>query len=161
PQPQTMNRRAFLFSAAAGAAAAAATAPRTSMGVATTSYLTVARPKDMLAFMDHCHELGAGGVQASLTSLEPDYVAKERGRAKQYGMYIELMSGLPREGDQNFERTLAAAKQVGALCVRAACLGGRRYETFNDMAAWQRFVADSRAAIDRALPILDKYGVPL
>jgi len=33
--------------------------------------------------------------------------------------------------------------------VRSACLGTRRYETFKDLAAWQQFVTDSDATLDR------------
>jgi hypothetical protein len=55
-----MNRRAFLVTAAA---AAAPNPPRTSLGIATTSYMTAARPKDTLAFLEHCYSLGAGGIQ--------------------------------------------------------------------------------------------------
>jgi sugar phosphate isomerase/epimerase len=58
-----------------------------------------------------------------------------------------------------FEAVLKGAREVGALCVRAACLGGRRYETFSTLEAWRKFVAESRAAIQRAVPIAEKLGV--
>ncbi len=154
-----LNRRGFLF--AAGAATARAAAPRTAMGIATTCYMTVARPKDTMAFLDHAIAIGAGGIQAGLSSLEPAWIEKLRDRLRQQQMYLEVMVGLPKAGDATFERTVAAAKAAGAHCVRAACLGGRRYETFAELAAWQRFVADSRAAIDRALPVVEKHGIPL
>jgi len=63
-----MRRREFLLSAAA---VATPNAPRTSMGIATTSYMTVARPRDPFEFLEHCKALGAGGTQASPSSLEP------------------------------------------------------------------------------------------
>jgi sugar phosphate isomerase/epimerase len=157
-----MNRREFLLSAGAAVAASASAPPRTTMGVATTSYMTYGKPKDTLAFLEHCHSLGAGGIQAALSSFEPDAISRVRDTARQYGMYIEVMCALPKTKDTSaFERTAAAAKQVGALCLRGACLSGRRYETFNDLASWQRFVDESNAAIDRALPIVDKHGIPL
>ena len=156
-----MNRREFLMAAAAVPAAGTANAPRTAMGIATTCYMTVARPRDTYEFLEHANALGAGGIQSALTSLAPDYVAKVRDRARALGMYFEVMAGLPKAADDAFERTVVAAKEAGALCVRSACLGGRRYETFADMAAWQKFVGDSHAAIDRAMPIIEKHGVPL
>jgi 3-oxoisoapionate decarboxylase len=154
-----MNRREFLMSSAA---AAAPNPPRTAMGVAATCYMTYARPRDTVQFLERCAALGAGGIQCSLFSLEPSAVGRLRDRARELGMYLEVMSGLPKPDDAGaFERTVAAAKEAGALCLRSACLSGRRYETFADLAAWKRFVADSMAAIDRALPIVEKHGMPL
>ena len=68
-----MLRRTFLASAAAASTAVAAP-PRCRMGIAATCYLTVWRPKDSFQFLEHCDALGAGGVQAPLTSLDPEYL---------------------------------------------------------------------------------------
>lgn len=155
-----MNRRKFLLSA--GAAAAAVAAPRSKMGLATTSFMTARRPRETYEFLEYANSLGAGGIQASLSSLEGAYLKKLRGRAEQLGMYLEVMSGLPKKDDTGaFERTVAAAKEIGALCVRCACLGGRRYETFSDLATWQVFVSQSRASIDSALRVVEKHRMPL
>jgi sugar phosphate isomerase/epimerase len=160
-----MNRRQFAISAGAAALSRVAAAPateRTTMGVAATCYMTFARPKDTLAFLEHCAALGAGGVQMSLSSLEPESIARLRARARELGMYVEAMGALPRTADTALlERTLAAARDAGALCLRVACLSGRRYETFADLASWRRFVDDGLAALDRALPIAEKHGVAL
>jgi 3-oxoisoapionate decarboxylase len=80
-------------------------------------------------------------------------------RAKDLGLFVEVMAGLPRADMAQFVRTLEAAKQIGALCVRSACLGGRRYETFSTLEEWRKFVADSHAAIARAVPIAEKMKV--
>jgi sugar phosphate isomerase/epimerase len=151
-----MTRRTLLASALAASATAA---PQTTMGVATTSYMTGWRPKDTLEFLERCRQLGAGGIQASLSSLEPAYIKQLRDKAGQYGMYIELMGGLPRGDSAAFEATLKASKEVGALCVRSACLGGRRYETFKTLADWNAFVADSKAAVERGVRIAEKHNV--
>jgi sugar phosphate isomerase/epimerase len=154
-----MNRREFLMSSAA---AAAPHPPRTAMGIATTSYMTFARPRDTFRFLEQCAAFGAAGIQAQLSSLAPADVDKLRERARQLDMYIEVMASLPKTADTApFERTVAAARQAGAVAIRSACLSGRRYENFSDLASWQRFVTDSLAAIDRALPIVEKHGVPL
>ncbi len=153
-----MKRREFLLTLSTTALAAP---PRTAMGIATTSYMTFRRPRDTHEFLDHCHSIGAGGIQASLTSLEPPYLKKLRDRADQLGMFIEVMSPLPRQDVAAFERVAAAAREVNALCLRAACLGGRRYETFDSLEAWKKFVAESKAAIERALPILARHRVRL
>jgi len=134
---------------------------KTTMGIATTSYMTVWRPRGTYEFLEHCHALGSGGIQASLSSLESAYVRKVRDRAQQLGMYIEVMGPLPRDDGAQFEAVVKASRDVGAICIRSACLGGRRYETFGSLADWDKFVADSHAAIERAIPILERHKVKL
>ena len=156
-----MTRRQLLLGAAA-AASRAFGFPATSMGIATTSLMTARRPNDTSEFLEYCHTLGAGGIQASLASLDPEYVKKLRARAEQLGMYIEVMAELPKQDDTSaFEGTVRAAKAAGALCIRSAALGGRRYENFSDLPAWQAFVTESKAAIDRALAIATHEQLPL
>ncbi len=156
-----MTRRQLLLGAAA-AATPAFGVPRTGMGIATTSFMTARRPRDTNEFLEYCHALGAGGIQAPLSSLEPAYLKKLRARAEDLGMYIEAMAGLPKTGEnERFERTVAAAGVVGALGIRTAALSGRRYETFSQLSDWREFVKQSLAAIDRALPIVTKAQMPL
>jgi sugar phosphate isomerase/epimerase len=128
------------------------------MGIASTSFMTALKPKDTYEFLEHCHALGAAGIQAAINGD----LHKIRSRAEELGMYIEGMIALPRGGDTSaFERGLQNAKAVGALAVRSVCLGTRRYETFSSLAAWQNFVAQSHSSLEAALPILDKYKIPL
>jgi hypothetical protein len=99
------------------------------MGIAATCYLTVWKPGDAHEFLERAIVLGAGGIQASLNSQECADLKKLRDRAGEADLYIEVVGAMPRKGDTSaFERTVAAAKQVGALCVRCACLGRRRYD---------------------------------
>jgi 3-oxoisoapionate decarboxylase len=118
-------------------------------------------PRSALEFLEYCHSLGAGGLQTELESLEADYLNKLRQRAEKLGMYLEIISGLPGADAPKFELTVKAAKQAGALCLRSACLSGRRYETFASLEDWKKFVADSKASIARALPVLEKYRMPM
>jgi sugar phosphate isomerase/epimerase len=128
------------------------------MGIAWTSYMTVAKPKDALEFLMRCHALGAAGIQAPLHGD----LRQLRGRAEQLGMYIEGMVQLPANGETSaFEKNIQDAKDAGALCVRAAALSGRRYESFASLADWRKFVTDSRGNLETALPILEKYKMPL
>jgi hypothetical protein len=107
------------------------------MGIAWTSYMTVAKPKDALEFLMRCHALGAAGIQAPLHGD----LRQLRGRAEQLGMYIEGMVQLPANGETSaFEKNIQDAKDAGALCVRAAALSGRRYESFASLADWRKFV---------------------
>jgi sugar phosphate isomerase/epimerase len=131
------------------------------MGIAMTCYLTAWRPKDTLEFIEHARAIGAGGVQASLSSLDPIYLGQVRSKLEQYGLYFEVMAPLPRKDPSHFEAVLAAARETGAICVRSACLGGRRYETFSTLDAWRAFVADSRVAVRRAVAIATRKQVRL
>ncbi len=156
-----MTRRQLLIGAAA-AATPAFGVPRTGMGIATTSFMTARRPRDTYEFLEYCHSLGAGGIQAPLSSLEPAYLKNLRARAEELGMYVEVMAGLPKTGEtEGFERTVAAAGALGALCIRTAALSGRRYETFSKLSDWREFVQQSLAAIDRAVPIVARAQMPL
>jgi len=128
------------------------------MGIAWTSYMTAAKPKDALDFLMRCHALGASGIQAPLRGD----LRQLQARAEQLGMYIEGMVQLPKNGDSSaFEKDIQDAKDAGAVCVRAAALSGRRYESFASLADWRKFVTDSRRNLEAALPILEKYKMPL
>ncbi len=166
-----INRRAFLASVGlAGATASFGQTPpaggqpviRTSMGITTASLWQNRRDKTIYEFLEFCHSRGAGGAQAPFASLDPDYILRVRRRAERWEMYVEIEVELPRgENTEEFERTVKAAKDVGAVAMRAACLGGRRYEEFASLAAWKEFEARSKQRIEKAVPILDRYRVPL
>jgi sugar phosphate isomerase/epimerase len=153
-----MTRRDFLTSVAAAPLLAEG---RTAMGFTPDSF-TISRPqRTALEFLEYSHARGAGGVQANLASFEPDYLKKVRQRAEGLGMYLEVLTSLPKEDTTPFENTVKAAREAGALCLRAVCLGGRRYETFSALDQWKAFVTDSKARIARTVPILDKHRLPL
>ncbi|MGH9628972.1 MAG: hypothetical protein ACRD7E_11660, partial [Bryobacteraceae bacterium] len=152
-----MTRRTFLAASAAASVAGAAPA-KSSIGIATTSF-SIRRPRDTYEFLELCHTFGAPGIQASLSSLEPAYLNKLKARASELGMYIEVMARLPKTEMGDFVQHVEAAGKVGALCIRAACLSGRRYETFASLEDWKKFVSDSKAALARAVPIAEKYKV--
>ncbi len=157
-----MKRRAFLAAAAGAGIAAFAEEPRSKMGIAVTCYMTFARPKDTLEFLEHANSLGAGGIQMPLSSREPDSIRTLRARAEKYGMYLEVIAGLPTKNDlAAFESTAAAAREAGALAIRVNCLPGRRYENFSNVADWRAAVAESHERIDAAARIVEKHRIPL
>ncbi len=51
--------------------------PRTTMGISIYSF-PYRRPKSAYEFLKYCYSLGAGGVQAELTSFEAEYTKKVR-----------------------------------------------------------------------------------
>ncbi len=155
-----MNRRQFLSLTAASVMARPAPAgiALAGVGIATTSYLTAWRPRDTMTFLDHCHALGAAGIQAPING-DP---AKIRARAAELGMYVEAMAPMPRNGStEAFEQALKNAQAAGATALRAGLLAGRRYITFKTLAEWQQWETHSLASIEQALPLLDKYRIPL
>ena len=164
-----MNRRTFLQTAAAAAGTLMAeNYPKSKLGIATTSYMGVWRPKDTYEFLEHCHSLGAAGIQAGIhgdiagEATTRAEISRIRNRAEQLGMFIEAMVPMPRGNDTAaFEQALKDAREAGAVALRAACLGTRRYETFATLEAWQQHVKESHQSIQAALPLLEKYRLPL
>ena len=156
-----MNRRKFLAVSSLGLplmAARSNSSTTTTLGIATTSYMMAWRPKDAAEFLEHCHRLGAGGIQCAINGDLPAI----RARAENYGMYIEAMVPMPKGSDTAaFEKALRDASAVGAIALRSACLGTRRYETFKTLADWDAHVAESRQSIEAARPLLEKYKIPL
>ena len=156
-----MTRRELLYFAAA-ASALKAYPPKTDLGIAATSYMTAWRPRDTIEFLEHCNVLGASGIQSNLSSTDPVYLNRLRTKAEEYGMYIEVMVPLPKSGDTSaFEHALAAAKSVNAVAMRTGALSGRRYETFKSLSQWNEFKSQSLAAIEAALPLVEKNRIPL
>ncbi len=147
-----MTRRTFTSLAAA--AVFKGTPPASKLGIATTSYLSFLKPKDTLEFLEHCHGLGAAGIQAQINGDIP----KLRARAEQYGMYIEAMLPVPKSKDTaHLEKAVLDAKAAGAICGRAGALSGRRYETFSSLVDWQLFVTQTLTGIKASVPVLEKY----
>jgi len=132
--------------------------PRYSLGVSATSYLSVWESIDTLELLDRCHGFGAAGIQAVIHG-DPVRIRRE---AEKREMYFEAMVPLPSGGDTAlFEKSLKDARAAGATALRAACLGTRRYETFQSFEAWQRHVEESQRSLEAALPLLDQYKIPL
>src|SRR6516225_10739716 len=166
-----MNRRNFLKAVAASGCVARAiddrrlsaqASPPPSMGVLHYSFSDSPHTRSAVDFLEYCHSLGAGGIQTGLDSLDPGYLDKLQRRTAELGMYLEVIISLPQNEDvADFERDVAAARRAGAVCVRSACLNGRRYENFTSLDQWKSFVTESHQRIALAVPVLEKYRIPL
>jgi hypothetical protein len=152
------TRREFLTSVSTIAAAeflnlGAQPAPR-SYGIAFTSFpirIRQAReaagnqghPLPAEKFIDLCHSFGGNGCQmdfSQLASTEPDYLKRIRAQLEAKEMFMELaVRANTLENAEAFGRIAAAAHQLGVSRLRVACLSGRRYENFHEMAKWQEF----------------------
>jgi sugar phosphate isomerase/epimerase len=161
-----MTRRQLLGSTlsaaamAARAAAAAAPVARTTLGVTIDCYQFGRRRQPALEFAQYCDSLGAGGIQIEVPA-DLAYARKLRAFLESRGMFLDVMVTLPKEDTSAFEHQVEAAKEAGAFALRAACLGGRRYEVFKSLDQWRDFVRDSHEKIARALRIAEKYRIPL
>jgi sugar phosphate isomerase/epimerase len=159
--------------AAASTPPAAAQQRKTGMGVGNSSYSQRAAADrssgskepltEPVSFLEHCHQIGAGGIQASLSSTERGYLNQVRRTAEKYGMYVEATVRLPREQSDldDFKRTVQAARDAGALALRAVMLGGRRYETFDSAEAFALFGQQSWKSLTLAEPIVRRQRMKL
>jgi len=118
---------------------------------------------DAIGFLEYCHRLGAGGIQVGLAAAGSEDVARLRAKAEAYRMFVEAQVGLPRKPADvpRFEAEVRAARQAGAEVVRGVAPGGRRYEAFDSLQAFRRFVAQAQECLALAEPVLAKHRVRL
>lgn len=107
-------------------------------------------------FVEHCHSLGLGVVETRLPGQGTP--ADLRRKVESYGMRVILDVGYPRtEADvPKFDADVKAAKECGAISLRAA-LTGRRYEDFSSFEAFQKSFAANQRSIEWAEPVLRKH----
>lgn len=176
-----MHRREAFKTLAAGAAALTASAlrgasdesPATRLGIVVyclghrIQTLRAQQPSrdltDPLALLEHCHALGAGGVQLSLDVRDEAYARKLRSQAEQYGMFLEGIVSPPSGAAdvERFDAQLATAQRAGAGVVRTVIMPGRRYEFFDSAAKFREYAERGRRALELAEPIASKHRVRL
>ena len=176
-----MHRREALKTLAAGAAAMNALAlrgaqdepPQSRLGIVVyclghrTLALREQQPSrdlsDPLALLEHCRQLGAGGVQMPLGVRDEAYVRTLREKAEQSGMFLEgIVSppGSPADVER-FDAQLATAQRAGAGVVRTVIMPGRRYEFFDSAAKFREYAERGRRALELAEPVAAKHRVRL
>lgn len=154
-------------------AAAAAAAPRTGLGLVTYCLGLRQRAEkrrdpavdlfEPLTFLDHCRQLGAGGIQTALGVRDAAYTTRLRERAEQAGMFVEGIVGPP--GDEadvgRFEAEIRTAAAAGARAVRTVVFPGRRYEQFGDAEAFRAAADRARRTLELAAPVVARHRVRL
>ena len=145
---------------------AAAPPRRTSMGLAADSFQSIrfSSPQKILAadrLMELAAQVGAAGAHGGMTSIDFDWARKTRRMKEELGMYLEIQTFLPREDPAVFEHAVRVAKEAGATSLRVVCLLGRRYELMDNLAQWKTAVEGFHRQIRAALPIVEKYKMPL
>jgi sugar phosphate isomerase/epimerase len=119
--------------------------------------------KDALDMMQHCHRIGAGGIQVGVNNWSPDFCKKMREFGEKNSMFLEASIALPKSAEElpQFEKNIISAKEAGISVVRTVCLGGRRYETFKTLEDWNLFKKNSLASLQMAVPVVEKHKVLL
>jgi 3-oxoisoapionate decarboxylase len=173
-----MDRRQFMQRASAGAAVLAlpnmpSFAKDMGMGVVVHSYGSRWNSKTVSAkypaftsaldLLDHCHQLGSGGVQVVIKDWSADFAKSVRDKREKLGMYLEGSIGVPKTaGDvAAFEQDVIRAKEAGAQVLRTVCSGGRRYEVLHSAEAFADLKKSALASLKLAEPILRKHKVKL
>jgi sugar phosphate isomerase/epimerase len=118
---------------------------------------------DPIAFVKHCQERGAGGVQINLGARDSAYVARLREKIAALHMYLEGIVRLPQERTEvdRFAREVATAKEAGAKVLRSVLLGTRRYETFETAAAFRAWAERAWQALVLAEPVIARQDMHL
>jgi sugar phosphate isomerase/epimerase len=118
---------------------------------------------DPVRFLTYGLGLGAGGVQVGIGARDDAYADDLRARAEAAAMYLEGIVTLPRdEADvSRFEAEIRTANRAGATVVRTAMLRGRRYETFDTAAAFQRSADQAFHGLSLAAPVVTRHGMRL
>ncbi len=174
----SIDRRNFIQRAALGAVALSfpqlpSLIKETNMGVVVHSYGSRWNSKidsknypgfaNALDLIDHCHQLGAGGVQVVINDWTDDFAKQVRAKREKLGLYLEGSVGVPKKAEDvpRFEQTIKSAKEAGAQVLRTVCSSGRRYETYHSLEAFQELKKNALVSLQLAEPILRKYKMKL
>jgi sugar phosphate isomerase/epimerase len=145
---------------------AAAPSRRTSMGLTSDSFQSIrfSSPQKLLEvdrLMELAAKVGAAGAHGGMTAINFDWAKQTRRMKEELGMYVEIQTFLPKEDPAEFEHAVRVAKEAGATSLRVVCLLGRRYELFDKLEDWRTAVAGFHRQIRAAVPIVEKYKMPL
>lgn len=116
-----------------------------------------------LELLQHCHQLGAGGVQVIVSGWSSDFARQVRDEREKLGLYLEGSIGLPKHAQDvaRFDQEVKLAREAGAQVLRTVCSSGRRYETYHSPAAFEELKKNALASLQLAEPVLSKYKVRL
>lgn len=173
-----LDRRQFMKLGAVGALAYAiptqAALPKGKrMGIVVHSYAVRFNGKyasknfppftDALQLLDHCHELGGGGIQTIMNGWQSDFSKKVRDKREKLGLYLEGSVSMPQKPEDvpAFEQTIVGAKEAGASIVRTVTSTGRRYEVYHSTDEVEDFKKKALTSLRLAEPVLSKHKVKL
>ena len=136
------------------------------MGLSADSFQSIrfSSPQRLLEvdrLMTLAADVGAAGAHGGMTQIDLEWARRTRRMKEELDMYVEVQTFLPREDPAVFEHAVHLAKEAGATSLRVVCLLGRRYEMFDTLEGWKTAVAGFHKQIATALPIVEKYKMPL
>jgi len=136
------------------------------MGLTPDSFQSIrfAAPQRILSadrLMELAQQVGAAGAHGGMTDITLDWAHRTRRMKEELGMYLEIQTFLPRPDPAEFEDSVKIAQEAGATSLRVVCLLGRRYELMNSLEEWKQAVAAFHEQIAAALPIVERYRMPL
>lgn len=119
--------------------------------------------ENAIDLIQHCKEIGAGGVQVGVNGWANDFAKKVREEREKRDLYLEGSIRLPQTSEQVavFESEVLAAREAGAEVLRTVCLNGRRYENFHSEKEFLEFKAGALLALSLAEPIVRKHQMKL
>ena len=139
---------------------------RTTMGLTPDSFQSIrfslphrVMPADRL--LEIADSVGAAGAHGGMPEPTPEWARRTRQLKEELGMYLEIQTFLPRADPGEFEHFVRTARDAGATSLRVVCLLGRRYELIHGVEAWKEAVAQYHRQIEAALPIVERYKMPL
>jgi sugar phosphate isomerase/epimerase len=114
-------------------------------------------------FLEHCRQLGAGGVQLPLGTRDEAYARRLRQQAADCGMFVEGCVAAPADGADvaRFNAEIRTAALVGAATVRTVVFPGRRYEEFDSAQRFREAFQHARRSLELAAPVMARHGVRL
>lgn len=116
-----------------------------------------------IELIEHCHKIGAAGVQVVVKDWTSDFARKVRDKREKLGLYLEGSISLPGKPEDVavFEQEVINAKEAGAVVLRTVTSGGRRYEVFHSMEEVEEFKKRALTSIQLAEPVVRKHKVKL
>ena len=128
----------------------------------TGAFMAASASKIPFDMIEHCRNLGLGGVQWNPPSTEQGAIQAFRRRLENYNMHLITDPRLPRQKSEvdAFETEVKAHKEAGAAAFHAA-LTGRRYEDFDSPEPFKEMFEGIKKSVELAEPVLRKYKIKL
>jgi len=113
--------------------------------------------------IDHCHKIGAGGLQTVVKEWTSEFARKVRERRESLGLYLEGSISLPGKPEDVaiFEQEVINAKEAGAVILRTVTSAGRRYEVLHSAKEVDAFKKSALTSLQLAEPVVRKHKVKL
>jgi 3-oxoisoapionate decarboxylase len=116
-----------------------------------------------IELLEHCHSIGAGGIQVVVRGWSGDFAKKMRDRREKLGLYLEGSIAVPANNEDlsRFEQEVIHAKEAGAVILRTVTSSGRRYEVFHSPDEVSEFKKKAMESLRLAVPLLEKHKAKL